>query len=408
MPSYLIRDHSQRVFAAVESAFNGGFAATGPAAGDAMRFVSGSFEDMAREYLPNDEMTGTRLTKSGERGQYPVLPGRLLVPLIGSGTIDVPPDFRPMLLAATFIETVNAGVSVVYDRDPTGETGGEVSAAIASVNKDGSAADYYGGVRVAPDIKVPGFGTMLARIEFGLQAAVASHMVRTRVGTGGITNVATTLPLDPKHGWIHGGIDFFISVTDGTNTEVMKVTAVGESSCTVVRNVLGAGAFAFVATDTIKAYLPGSYSTSSVAQISDRHGSLTLDDGSGAADFDFFKGDLVMQTGAGIGDKLAFEDHRTYAVAEKLSEEGCVATIDHPCRAGSTGEAWLTRCCDEGTDLAAVLQIGTSEGNRITFTMNDCRVNSFKAPRAGEGARKATTVLRAYGDNGADVSIKFH
>jgi hypothetical protein len=407
MGRYLIRDHTQRLFGGLEATFGAGAAAT-LAATDAVRFISASLEETSRRYIANEEMTGNRGQKVGVNGAYEPLPVKVVIPLLGASAVDVAPDFAAWLKAAGLLETTSAGVHVNYARDPTGVTACDYSAWLTSINADKSAADYYAGIPFQ-EIAIPGIGTNLARIEFTGQAAKASHFYQCTVGTGGITNVATALPLTAHHGLVHGGVDFLIEVTDGTNTEVMKVTAVSGVTATVVRNVLAAGAFAFVSTDTIRAYCPAATVTAD-EQIGDRAGSLTLDDGAGggAINLDFYKADLVIHTGQELEEKQGFEEYRKRVISEKFSEDGVVFTVDMPFAAGSTGESYLHRLREDNTAVALVLTIGTVATDRVVITIPTAHIRSVKAPRAGTGARKGTVIFVAHSADGLDFSMKFN
>lgn len=404
---FLIRDHTQRLFGGLESTFGAGAPAT-LAATDAMRFVSASLEEASRRYIPNDEVTSNRGQKVGVNGAYEPLPLKVLMPLIGSGTVDVAPDFAAFMKAAGFLETTSGGAYVKYDRDPTGATSDTYSAWLTSVNADKSAADYYAGIAIQ-EVSFPGIGTNLARIEFTGQATKASHFYQCTVGAGGITDIALSLPLTAHHGLVHGGVDFLIEVYDGVNTEVMKVTAVSGNTATVVRNVLAAGAHAFVSTDTIRAYCPAA-TVSAQEQIGDRAGSLTLDDGAGggAINLDFYKADLAIRTGQELEEKQGFEDYRKRVVAERFSEDGCVFTIDVPFAAGPTGESYLHRLREDNTACALVLTIGATAADRVVVTIPTAQIRSVKAPRAGTGARKGTVIFVAHTADALDCSIKFN
>src|SRR5690606_10183299 len=136
------------------------------------------------------------------------------------------------------------------------------SAWIWCVNEDGSIGMLYAGIGNG-QIDMADLGSREAKLGFEGMAVLVSTICRTLVGTGGITAVATALPLAPGHGWQSSAVcPGFIQVTEnGVGTEIMKVTALNVAGspdvATVVRDITGSGALAFTAAATITPYVPG-------------------------------------------------------------------------------------------------------------------------------------------------------
>jgi hypothetical protein len=401
----LIRDHSKRLFVGSEASFGAGPAAI-IAATDACRHIEADITAAIKREIANDEATGNRGGYKPISGAVDPVSLGLKLPLVGSGTATTAPDFAPLLKAAGLTETVG-GSDVTYAKDPTAATAGEYSAWAALINADKSAADYFAGVAVQ-DVTLPSLGTQGARIEFGCMAARGSHMQRTVVGTGGISDVATSLPLGAGHGWIHNGVDFTVEITDGTNSERVKVTAidatVSPNVATITRAHDGGTSYAFAAGDTIRAFIPSSFTVSSQEIIGDRLGSITLNDGGGAVELEFYDGSLKVGTGHTLDEKPAFETYRQRVVASRY--QAPELEINHPLLAGTTGSAKVIRYAEDRTNVAAILTIGATAGNRLVVTLPTA-VLTTNAPRTGDGMRKATTIARGYSTTGADVTLAF-
>lgn len=400
MATYLTRDNLARLFAVSEASYAAGWAAI-VAATDGLRHISVDASEPVREIIANDEMTGNRGGAAPISGALGAKQLDLLLPLVGSGTATTPPDMAPLLKACGFTETVG-GSDVTYARDPLAATAGEYSAALQLVNADKSAGDFYGGVAVQ-SIEIPALGTQGARVQVRAQATRQSAMQRTVVGTGGITNVATSLPLAANHGMVHNGIDFPIEVTDGVNTERMKVTAIDTTVtpnvATVARSYDSGTAYSFVAGDTIRAFVPSSFTVSSQEIIGDRLGSLTVD----GADLEFYDGTLRIPTGHEHDRKPAFESYPQRVVVTRYGPPELEVNIP---LLGNSLASLLRRKAEDQSNVAIVLTIGSVAGNRLVVNMPTARVR-FSAPRNSEGLRKATVIFSGYATTGADMTLVF-
>src|SRR4051794_9753265 len=105
--------------------------------------------------------------------------------------------------------------------------------------------------------EVPLFGRLAHRQATSETYTITSYDVRQRtyaVATGGITAVATTLPIADASPFMVGDV---LEITDGTNTERVEVTAAPTltttpNTLTIRRAREGTAGAAFVATNTIR------------------------------------------------------------------------------------------------------------------------------------------------------------
>lgn len=105
--------------------------------------------------------------------------------------------------------------------------------------------------------ETPLFGRLPHRRATSESYTITSYDVRKRayaVGTGGITAVATTLPIADASPFLVGDV---LEITDGTNTEYVEVTAAPTltttpNTLTIRRARAGTTAAAFVATNTVR------------------------------------------------------------------------------------------------------------------------------------------------------------
>lgn len=401
MPRHLIPDHLQQIWVGLESTHGEGPADL-PVAADAIDHISLDAPLMRRRVEANEEQTGNRGPKPSFRGAVDPVAVRILAYLRGSGSAGTAPPVGKLLRAAGFTETVNVGVDVTYTRalEPEG------SAWLWAAHRDGSEGRCYSGVAIT-EIQVPDAGTQAARIEVAGNAARGAAVYKTTVGTGGIDNQSTALPLAPGHGWTMSGAPAWIEVSDGESTEIMKVTAVDGDVATVVRDVGGTGAVAFLAGDTISAYRPAR-SVPSTTPMQENLGGFTVDDGGGASGRKIVKASLTVRTGIDLLDKEAFSLNRQGNVAMRYGEDGAQLLCDVIYTRGSDGMVYLHAHADRATDLAVVMTLGSVPGNRAVIAMPRAQVVDIAAPDATDGPRKGTVTFGAFSTDGADISFKFN
>jgi hypothetical protein len=407
-----ISNHRFLVWGGSESTFAAGpSSSSGPAATDGYDFVTIDAPFQTRGIIPNADMTGYSTKKQPTTGSYDPVNWSVTLQLRGSGTAATAPDFAHLLKAASLTETVG-GSDVSYTRSESGAT----SAWNWSATADGSIGICHAGIGIG-EINVPDLGSDNTRIQFSGQAALASVMYQCNVGTGGITNVATSLPLETGHGWVVAGTaPLYISVSEGGNTEVMKVTAFTAGSpdaVTVTRNILSAGAFAFTTAATISAYVP-SQTKASTAPISAYRGGFTVNLASGGANnMEFTRANLSVKTGVEMWDKEFGNEQRAGLLKTSLPDDAVRLNCDVVYTlgtAGTDGVARLHYAKQAQTDVAWILTCGSVTGNRLVITASDGNVADISAPLVGDGPMRGTVIFGAYDAStptGTDVTLKF-
>lgn len=392
----LILDHLQQLYVGTEATFLAG-PATYPLPADALDHISIDTAVPKKRVIPNADQTGNRGARAAIRGAYDPMSVRILAYLKGSGTATTAPDLAPLFKAAGFTETVG-GSDVTYSRTLTPTT----SAWVWAVTKDGSCGKMYAGM-VEGEISIADMGVDAARIDFAGTAA-ASSVIYPAGLSGAVNTTATTLPLDPNHGWVIGGAPAFITVTEGALVEVMKVTALSGDSATVVRNVDSGGADSFTAAATITAYVPPTRTVASTTPIGETEGSFTIS----AANKEIVKASLSIRTGLDLLDKEAFAETRQGMVPMRYGEEGARLTCDVVYTNGSEGISYLHGAQVAATSFALIATIGSTAGNRVVVTMPTAQVADINAPDGADGPRKGTVIFNAYSTDGADLTIKFN
>lgn len=405
----LIHEQTRKVFCGTET---GGFG-TGPAAiivaADGLRHLAIDTPLPKKEVEENPEITGNRGFKTAERAGVEESAIQVETPLVGSGAAGTAPDFAPLLKASGFAETINAGVSAVYERLLT--PGQATAAWLAEVYGDGSMAKYYAGVVFEAGL-LPDFGKQFARLRLTGKAARSSKCTKTTVGTGGITNVATSLPLAARAAWVHNGADFFVEVTDGVNTEQMRVTAVDNAAtpavATVARDSGGGGAFAFAQGATITPYVPAAFTVSAASPITGNLGSFSVNDGGGAVTRHFDKAALAWKSGLALLPRPAMGNYPEGFEPGHYGQDGCVLTIDPVYTFGADGIDFLHDHLNRKTSLDLALTIGNVAGNRVLVDINTAQVHDINAPNTPSGVKKGTVVFRGYSTDGKDFSLTFN
>jgi hypothetical protein len=398
--------HRLRCWGGLESTFGAGpSAAAGPVAADAFAVLNLQAPQMnGRRVIPNLELTGVASKKPPTRGAYDPVQLKAEMQLRGSGAAATPPDYGFLFRAAAFSETI--GASVVYAmREDAAE-----SAWIWAVTEDGSVGMLYAGIGI-DTIEAQDLGAKEALVSFAGMAAAVATICKVAVGTGGISNVATSLPLGAGHGWqIPTGCVAYIKITEGGNSEVMKVTALDTSVspdvATVTRNILGAGAFAFTIAATITPYVP-TRTEASTAQIGEHVGAFTYDEGGGATALQAVKHSVSVKTGVSHWDKEAFLDTRAGLVKEALPEDAVGLTSDFVFATGSAGPVQAHVWREQGTDLSLLLTVGNTAGNRCKVAMPDAQVVEVNAPLNPSGALKGTVGFRGYDITGTGQPVTF-
>ncbi len=394
-----ILDHTAQVYGGLEATFGAGPAAA-PAAADALRFITFESELAARRLIPNAEQLGHRGMGPPILGGYDPTPIKMVAPLVGSGVAATPPNIGRLLRAAGLLETV--GADVLYSRDANPAA----SAWLARAHKDGSFGQLLAGCLFDGDLAFPDLGTADARIELNGKATRASTVYRNKVA-GAVAIGATALPLAEKT-WVLAGAPAFVEVTEGANSEVMKVTAVDNSVtpavATVVRAQAATTAKAFTAAATVRPYAPAPV-VPNTAAIGDPQVSLQVDLGAGLVGMQIVKAGLVIKPGLVLWEKEAGSEHILGFAPDRYGDDGCRLTLDAIYTTGD-GPAIFHRLRQDQTAIQAVVTVGNVAGNRMVATLPACRVVECNAPAGASGTRKGTIVLSAYGES--DVTLKFN
>jgi hypothetical protein len=395
-----ILDHTRVLFAGLEASFGAGPAAA-PAATDAQRHLSLDIPLPTRRLIPNAEITGHRGMNAGIQGAHDPVSIKATLPLIGSGSPTTAPPVGVFLKAAGFTETVAADVTYTRTASPT------ASAWLTAVNKDGSFGVAVAGATFQ-EPSFPDLGANDSRIDLSGLGAKASAFYRNAVGVGGLAIGATALPLAEKS-WVHGGVDFYVTITDGTDSEVVKVTAVNNTTgvATIVRAQAGTSAAAWDAADAIVPYLPASATTPSTVPVAEHLVSLAVDLGSGTPSaLKMIKASLSIKSAYAPWEKEAGSDHINGATVDRYGEDGCRATIDFLYTTGSDGASRLHAMRADQTATQVVITAGTTAGNRMIATLPTARITDCNAPMGAGGPRKGTVIATGYGES--DVTLKFN
>lgn len=391
-----ISDHLVALWSGSEAAF--GVGPVLPAAAHAIRHISVDLPmPFAREVAVEDA-TGHRGRLPSIRGAYDPMSIRLAWPLRGfEAGATTHPELHAILLAAGF-EAEASGGAIIYRRklsDPT-------SAWLYAAASDGTVGAMYAGI-ACTELAMPSLGTDQARLEAGLQAARGSTVYATELDDD-LTDIATSLPLPAGHGWVIAGCPAWVVVSDGENSEVMKVTAVSRIAATVERDADGEGAFAFSKGATIRAYFP-ERELPDVPPIGEVGGGFRVDDGGGLEGRQFTSASLTIQTGVDLLEKPALEEFRDGLFSQKYGDDAVALDLDVTYTVGSEGMAYLHRHADQGTHLEVECSVGTAARNKLRITLPTAQVSALDAPTAAEGPRQGTINIRGFSEDGNDIVL---
>lgn len=392
-----ISDHLVALWSGSEATFGAG-PATAPQPEHALRHISVDLPMPFARTVPVEDATGNRGRLPTIRGAYDPMAIRLSWPLRGFEAGDTThPELHAILLAAGF-EAQASGGAINYRRrlsDPT-------SAWIWAAASDGTVGAMYAGI-ACTELAMPSLGTDQARLEAGLQAARGAMVYATSLAAS-VTNSATTIQLPTGHGWVIAGCPAYIVVSDGEAAEVMRVTAVTDTTATVVRNVGGGGAEAFASGAQVRAYFP-ERKLPDLPPIGEVGGGFRIDDGGGIQGRQFTSASLTIQTGVDLLEKPALEAYRDGLFSQKYGEDGVALDVDVTYTVGSEGMAYLHRHADQGTHLQVECTIGTQTRNRLRVSLPMAQVTALDAPTAADGPRMGTINIRGFSEDGGDVVL---
>lgn len=296
-----------------------------------------------------------------------------------AGSAAAPPQYGALLEAGGFAQSAGSYVP---------SFGSDDTAWLWGANRDGTVGHCFTGVAVQ-QIVYSG-GDQHARLQFTAQAARGAVVYRTKLAAAASIG-ATSLQLEPGHGWVILGAPAWVKI----GSQTVKVTGVNGNTATVAALTAAASS----GDDVIPAFFDRVENDSDPVAEQD----LLVDIDGGAEDIYVTTFELTIATGRELRAKESNSRFRRGVISTRPAERVTFqAELIY-----DTDAAKLHAYVAALAQKELLARIGPSGGRRIEFSCPHIQLKPFAAPEGAEGARMATITGRAYALDGADITISY-